>query len=263
MANIRLGDVATWYDVHGDGDGDGDGDRESLLLLHSGFVDSRMFAPVMPVFVDRFRVYTVDRRGHGHTPDVEGPLTYEAMADDTIAFLDKVVRGPAHLVGHSDGANVALLVALKRPDLVRRLVLISGTFHYDGNLPGTLTEFDEQTLRRMSIRHGEVSPDGEEHFPVLARKVLDMAATQPTLTSEDLRAVAARTLVIAADDDTVSLEHTIALYRGIPDSELAVVPGTSHLLIIEKSDEVYSLTAEFLTAPPTPTFMPVRRAPST
>ncbi len=255
MAYIQLGDVATWYDMHGNG--------ESVLLLHSGFVDSRMFAPAMPILVGHFRVCTVDRRGHGHTPDVEGPLTYEAMADDTIAFLDKVVCEPAHLVGHSDGANVALLVALKRPDLVRKLVLVSGTFHHDGNLPGTLSEFDEETLRRMSTRHGQVSPDGEEHFPVIARKVLDMAATQPTLTSEDLRAVAARTLVIVGDDDTVSLEHTIALYRGIPDSELAIVPGTSHLLVVEKPNEVYSLTADFLATQPTPTRMPIRRATST
>jgi pimeloyl-ACP methyl ester carboxylesterase len=254
MANIQLGDVATWYDVHGNG--------ESVLLLHGGFVDSRMFAPAMPFLVDRFRVYTVDRRGHGHTPDVEGSLTYEAMADDTIAFLDEVVCEPAHLVGYSDGASVALLVALKRPDLVRKLVLVSGNFHYDGVVPGTLNEFDEETLRRMSSRHGEVSPDGEEHFPVIARKVLDMAATQPTLTSEDLRAVTARTLVISGDDDMVSLEHIIALYRGIPDSELAIVPGTSHLLVTEKPDAVYSLTAEFLTTQPTPTRMPVRRATS-
>ncbi|MFD0631971.1 alpha/beta fold hydrolase [Catenulispora yoronensis] len=138
-----------------------------------------MFTPVLPFFVGDFRVYTVDRRGHGRTPDVEGPYSYETMADDVIAFLDKVVGGPAHLVGHSDGADVALLVALKRPDLVRRLVLISGLFHYDGNLPGTLVDFDEQTQSRMSARHGEVSPDGEEHFPVIARKVLELAATEP------------------------------------------------------------------------------------
>jgi len=254
MANIQLRDVATWYDVHGSG--------ESVLLLHGGFVDSRMFAPAMPFLDGRFRVWTVDRRGHGHTPDVEGPLSYEAMADDTIAFLDEVVCEPTHLVGYSDGASVALLVALKRPDLVRKLVLVSGNFHYDGVVPGTLNEFDEQTLRRMSTRHGQVSPDGEEHFPVIARKVLDMAATQPTLAAEDLRAVTARTLVIAGDDDMVSLEHIIALYRGIPDSELAIVPGTSHLLVTEKPDQVYSLTAEFLTTQPTPTFMPVRRATS-
>jgi pimeloyl-ACP methyl ester carboxylesterase len=114
----------------------------------------------------------------------------------------------------------------------------------------------------MSTRHGEVSPDGGEHFPVIARKVLDMAATQPTLTSEDLRAVAARTLVISGDDDMVSLEHIIALYRGIPDSELAIIPGTSHLLVTEKPDAVYALTAEFLTTQPTPTHMPIRRSAS-
>ena len=105
-----------------------------------------------------------------------------------------------------------------------------------------------------------LSPDGEEHFPVIARKGPRHGCdAAPTLTSEDLRAVAARTLVVVGDDDTVSLEHTIALYRGIPDSELSIIPGASHLLIIEKPNEVYSLTAQFLTTQPTPTLMPVRR----
>ncbi|MEV6771015.1 alpha/beta hydrolase [Nocardia sp. NPDC051030] len=253
MSNVQLGDVATWYDVHGDG--------EPVVLLHGGLVDSRMFAPAMPVLVGRFRMYTTDRRGHGHTPDIDGPLSYDVMADDTIAFLEKVVREPAHLVGHSDGANVALLVALKRPDLVRRIVLISGNFHHDGVEPELLEEILEpDTLRYLGARHGEVSPDGEEHFPVLARKVVEMARTQPTLTPEDLHAVAARTLVMAGDDDAITLEHTIALYRAIPNSELAVVPGTSHLLVMEKPNEVYGLIADFLSTEPVPTRQPIRRA---
>ncbi|WP_067696374.1 alpha/beta fold hydrolase [Nocardia jejuensis] len=253
MANVQLGDVATWYDVHGDG--------ESVVLLHGGLVDSRMFAPAMETLVGRFRLYRTDRRGHGHTPDVEGPLSYEDMAQDTIAFLEKVVGEPAHLVGHSDGANVALLVALKRPDLVRRIVMISGNFHHDGVLPSILDELTaEDTIRYLGARHGEVSPDGEEHFPVLARKVADMGRTQPSLTESELRAVRARTLVMSGDDDAVTLEHTIALYRAVPDSELAVVPGTSHLLVMEKPSEVYGLVSDFLSKDPVPTRQPIRRA---
>ncbi|WP_327143117.1 alpha/beta fold hydrolase [Nocardia sp. NBC_01327] len=253
MVNIQLGDVATWYDVHGDG--------ESVVLLHGAFVDARMFAPAMPSLVGRFRVYKTDRRGHGHTPDVAGPLSYDVMAEDTIAFLEKVVGEPAHLVGHSDGANVALLVALRRPDLVRKLVLISGNFHYDGILPGVLDGFeDPETLRYLAMNYGEVSPDGEDHFPIVARKLAEMWETQPDLTPEDLHSISTPTLVMASDDDSVSLEHTLALYRAIPNSQLAIVPGTSHLLVMEKPNEIYPQIAGFLSHDPVPTRLPIRRA---
>ncbi|MEU0540697.1 alpha/beta hydrolase [Nocardia sp. NPDC005978] len=253
MVNIQLGDVATWYDVHGDG--------EPVVLLHGGFVDSRMFAPAMPALVGRFRVYTTDRRGHGHTPDVEGPLTYEVMAEDLIAFLEKVVGEPAHLVGHSDGANVAMLVALRRPDLVRKLVLISGNFHHIGVLPGVMDGFeDPDTQKYLAGRYGEVSPHGETHFPVVAAKMLDMGRTGPTLAPEDLRDIPHRTLVMSGDDDAVALEHTIALYRAIPDSELSIIPATSHLLVMEKPGQVYAEIADFLGNDPAPTRQPIRRA---
>jgi predicted ester cyclase len=83
--------------------------------------DSRAFEGNLTGLAERFRVYRPDRRGHGRTPDVAGPISDNQMATDTIAFLEQVVGGPAYLVGHSDGAPVALLAALKRPDLVRRL----------------------------------------------------------------------------------------------------------------------------------------------
>ncbi|MBL1073367.1 alpha/beta hydrolase [Nocardia sp. 2] len=253
MVNVQLGDVATWYNVHGDG--------EPLVLLHGGFVDSRMFQPALPMLVDRFHAYVVDRRGHGHTPDVDGPFTYEVMADDMIAFLEKVVGEPAHLVGHSDGANVALMVALKRPDLVRKLVMISGNFHFSGVLPGVMDGFGSQeTIEFLGGRYGEVSPEGEDHFPVVAQKVVEMGRTQPALGADELAGVRARTLVVSGDDDAIALEHTVALYRAIPDSELAVVPGTSHLLVMEKPERVYPLVADFLLNDPVPTRQPIRRA---
>jgi pimeloyl-ACP methyl ester carboxylesterase len=110
---VQLGEVRTYYEEDGNG--------EPLVLLHPGGADSRAWEVSLPGLVDQFRVFRPDRRGHGRTPDIEGPLTYEQMALDTIAFLEQVVGGPAYLVGHSDGAPVALIVALMRPDLVRRL----------------------------------------------------------------------------------------------------------------------------------------------
>ncbi|WP_328411100.1 alpha/beta fold hydrolase [Nocardia sp. NBC_00403] len=253
MPYFQPGDVRTWYDVHGDG--------EPVLLLHGGFVDSRSFGPAVAMLTDRLRVFTADRRGHGRTPDLPGPISYDLMASDTIAFLDQVVGASAHLVGYSDGAIVAMLVAIRRPDLVRKLVLISGNFHYDGMTPGLLDGFMTGGLvQRLGPRYGEVSPDGEEHFPVVVDKLLRMMAEEPTLTEQQLTHIASPTLVITADDDAVTLEHTIALYRAIPDSELAVVPRASHLLVVEKPAQVYPLIADFLTIEPAPTLQPIRRS---
>ena len=191
-------------------------------------------------------MYTPDRRGHGHTADVPGPISYDLMAADTIAFMEELKTGRAHLVGHSDGANVALLVALARPDLVDQLVLISGNFRYDGLVSGLdLGELAANEF--LAEAYGEVSPDGRDHFPVVAEKIYRMASTEPTLAPADLGKVAARTLVMAGDDDMVTAEHTLELYRGIPGAELAVVPGTSHILIIEKPELCNQIILDFLT----------------
>src|SRR5215831_11808957 len=154
---VQLGAVKTWYDEHGSGD--------PLVLMHGGLVDARFFAPNLGALEERFHVYTPERRGHGHTPDAPGPITYQLMADDTIAFLEAVVGEPADLVGHSDGAFVAMQVAIQRPELVRRLVMISGGFDKSGGAMPDM-EFDvDQVTAFLGTAYGEVSPDGEEHFP--------------------------------------------------------------------------------------------------
>lgn len=188
------------------------------------------------------------------------PSPNDLMATDTIEFLEAVVGGPVHLVGHSDGAVAALLVALRRPDLVRRLVLISGGFHRDGQVPGADQIDVDQVVEAFGASYGEVSPDGEEHYPVVVEKIAEMALREPTMTPADLGGVTCRTLVMAADDDIITLEHTIALYRGIANSELALVPGTSHFLLQEKPAQGNTLIIDFLTTEPVPTVAPVRRA---
>jgi pimeloyl-ACP methyl ester carboxylesterase len=248
---VQLGELRTWYDQLGEG--------EPLVLLHPGMADARAFAPNVDALAAHFRVFTPERRGHGHTPDVEGPLTYELMAQDTIAFLEAVVGGPAHLVGCSDGATVALLTALRRPDLACGVVLVAGVFHADGWAPGVVdSEADPPSF--MAAGYGEVSPDGPEHFPLVVAKLHRMHTEEPTLTAADLNEVPNRTLVMVGDDDEVTLEHTIALYRGLGDAELAVVPGTSHGLLVEKPTLCNSIIVDFLTTDPVPTLAPIRRA---
>ena len=248
---VQLGTVRTWYDDHGDG--------KPLVLMHGGLTDSRFLEPNLGPLAERFHVYTPDRRGHGRSPDVEGPITYQLMADDTIAFLEQVVGGPVHLVGHSDGAVVAMLVAMQRPELVRRLVMISGGFDKSGEAAPDM-EFDsDEVVQFLGPAYGEVSPDGEAHFPVLAGKVGEMARNEPHVDPAELPRITARSLVMYADDDVMTLAHAVALFDALPDAELAVVPGTSHFLTQEKPHLVNALLLDFLTNDPVATVAPIRR----
>jgi pimeloyl-ACP methyl ester carboxylesterase len=132
-----------WYAEQGSG--------EPLVLLHGGLGDSRFFDENVGSLSEHFRVLTPDLRSHGRTPDVPGPFTFDAMTEDTIAFIERVVGEPAHLAGHSNGAFIASLIALRRPKLVRPLVLVSGGFHRDGFVSGA-SEFDVDAAVETSDR---------------------------------------------------------------------------------------------------------------
>jgi pimeloyl-ACP methyl ester carboxylesterase len=251
---VQTGAVRTWYDEHGQG--------EPLVLMHGGLVDARFLAPNLQPLADRFHVYTPERRGHGHTPDVEGPITYQLMAEDTIAFLEQVVRAPAVLVGHSDGAFVAMLVAMQRPELVSRLALISGGFDKSGEAMPDM-EFDvDEVVAFLGGAYGEVSPDGEAHFPVVVAKIGEMMKTEPRMDASELARVTQRTLLMFSDDDLVTMRHVVDMYEALPDVELAVVPGTSHFLTQEKPALVNAILVDFLTNEPVATVAPIRRAPA-
>jgi pimeloyl-ACP methyl ester carboxylesterase len=196
---VELGGVRMWYAEHGEG--------EPVILLHPGGagVDARAWAPNIAAIAGRFRVFTPERPGHGRTPDVPGAISFEHMAGDTIAFLDEIVGGPAHLVGCNDGAAVALLVALMRPELVPKLVLVAGVFHHDGWAPGVIDP-DQAPPDFLERLYAELTPDGADHYPVVVAKLAEMHAREPSLTQRDLSGVQSRTLVMLGDDDEVTLE---------------------------------------------------------
>jgi pimeloyl-ACP methyl ester carboxylesterase len=196
---------------------------EPLVLLHPATADAQAFAPNVPALEPHFRVLAPERSR-------ELPLTFETDVAATAAFIESEAGGPAHVAGCSDGATIALLLAVRRPDLVRRLVVAAGVYHHSGWLPGV------------------IPPDDALH------------QREPALTATDLAGVTSRTLVLIGDDDEVAIEHAAALYRGIPDAELAVVPGTSHGVLVEKPELCNAMLVDFLTKDPVVTYVPIRRA---
>ena len=158
MPYVDLLGHPTW--VHVDGD-----QGETVLLLHGGLSNSDAMLETIGRPLGRtYRLAAFDRRGHGRTADTGEPFHYSAMADETIAFLEHL-GGPAHLVGWSDGGIVALLVALRRPDLVGRIVAIGANYHFDG------------------VRHTELPDDG----PMVAMISTSYAERSPTERSTSQR----------------------------------------------------------------------------
>jgi pimeloyl-ACP methyl ester carboxylesterase len=252
---VTIGGHPTWV-------ADRAGPGEPVLLLHGGLgsSDDDLLDSIGPALVDRHRVVAFDRRGHGHTPDTDADFHYADMAAETIGVLEQVVGGPAHLVGWSDGGIVALLVALDRPDLVRKLVVVGANYHRDGVLP---IEADPQSPlgQALAANYSERSPDGPGHFATVLHKGLALIEAEPTLTTDDIAGITQPTLVMAGDDDVIRLAHTCSLYEALPRGRLAVVPGASHALPLEQPELVARLITDFLAATDPPdTLLPIRRA---
>ncbi len=248
---IDAGGINTYYEATGTGD--------PLVMLHGGFSTVETFGGLTPLIAERYRVYSPERRGHGRMPDLEGPITYEIMAQDTIAFLDAIDVGPVHLVGWSDGANVAMLTALYRPDLVRKLVMIGTAVNISGGAPWAQAMAEHMTVDHLPPMlidaYGELSPDGRDHFPIVFAK-LNRAIIDTTASLPDLAKISTPTLVMLGDDDLVTIEHADAMRRTLPDGELAVVPGASHGLPLEKPALVTALIFDYLSDEHPPKLMP-------
>lgn len=240
---VDAGGVHTYYEVQGSGD--------PLILLHGGFATVETWRGQAPALAERFRVYLPERRGHGRTADVEGPTGFGIMAQDTIAFMEALSIGPAHIIGWSDGGYVALELALARPDLVRRLVLIGTAANADGYTAET--QADNASLTPVSLppsiraAYDRLSPDGPEHFPVVFEKLAAVWRTEPSHALADLARLAPPTLLMVGDRDVLTVEHAAAMRDAIPDAQLAVIPGASHALLFEKRDLANRLLLDFLT----------------
>ena len=254
---VPVNELDMYYEIHGDG--------SPLALFHGamGTIDS-CFAGLLPALAATRQIVAVELQGHGHTADVDRPLSYQQMAADAAGLLEALGIEMADLVGYSLGGAVAMQLAMQHPGMVRRLVFAGGTsYRRDGLYPEMLAEpdpaADDLTSSTWHQAYQRVAPD-PGRWPVLVAKNSELDRTFAGWPDEDIQAMTTPMLLIIGDSDIVRPEHTMKMFRllgggvisdlaGLPGSQLAVLPGTSHVGLLDRVDWLQSMILEFLGAP--------------
>jgi pimeloyl-ACP methyl ester carboxylesterase len=247
-----------YYEIHGSG--------PPLVLLHGAFsAIGTSFGELLPALAETRQVIAFELQGHGRTADIDRPLSIEQMADDTAAALRHLGIAKADIFGYSMGASVALHLAIRHPDVVRKLVLASVTYNLSGVHPGLMEGLADMIPEMIfgSPGHEEytrIAPN-PENFATLFAKKTQMDRNIKDVQAEVIQSIKAPTLLIIGDSDLVRPEHAVEMFRllgggifgdtpaGLPNSQLAVLPGTSHVTLVHRADLLLSIIPPFFDAP--------------
>jgi pimeloyl-ACP methyl ester carboxylesterase len=219
------------------------GSGPTLVLLHGGGDSGEhSFERQLDVFSEHHRIIAPDQVGQGHTPDVAGPLTYSSMMQDTATLLKSLRLKRVDIVGFSDGGILALMLAIRQPELVRRLVISGVNVAPEGLQPEAL-----QGLRDAQIAKPKTVDE----------KLAKLWLTSPTeseLSLDMLSKIDRPVLVVSGDRDAITLEHTLLIFHALPRAELCVLPGTDHATFSGRPEWLNPIIGSFLDRPePEPT----------
>ena len=256
---VSVNGLKMYYEIHGEG-------SQPLVLIHGAFsAIGTSFGRLLPGLARHRLVVALEMQGHGHTADIDRPLTVERMADDVAAAIQQLGLEPADVFGYSMGAFVALQLVIRHPEVVRKLVLASVSYTLSGVHPGLMEGLGEMTPDMMfgTQWHDEylkIAPH-PEHFARLFAKKTEMDRNTRDLSPEDIQAIRSPTLIIIGDSDLIRPEHAVEMFRllgggifgdtpaGLPNSQLAILPGTSHVTVADRADLLLSIIPAFLDAP--------------
>jgi pimeloyl-ACP methyl ester carboxylesterase len=247
-----------YYEIHGEG--------QPLILLHGGLGGIAEFSALLPLLAESYQVIAVELQAHGHTADIDRSLSFEAMADDVAALIGQLGYKNADILGFSLGGGVALQTAIRHPEVVRKLVLVSAAFRREGvhseflaGMEAMNPESAGQMLETPMYQfYASVAPRLED-WPTLVGKMGDLMRGDYDW-SADVSKIAAPTLILAGDSDWIPPSYTAELYEllggGVaggfaPPStnQLAILPNTIHFTILARADLLLPLINPFLDAP--------------
>ena len=257
----EINGLEMYYEIHGEG--------RPLVVLHGAYMTIGGMGQIVPGLAEIRQVIAIELQGHGHTADIDRPITYEGMADDTAALLRHLGIDGGDVFGFSMGGGVALQLAIRHPGLVRKLVVASASYTSDGMQPELHRMIPSITPEMFAgspieAAYLELAPN-PGNFPRLVEKLKRLDTTPFAWPVEDIRGIEAPTLIVVGDADAVRLEHAVEMFRllgggamgdlaGLPKSQLVVLPGTTHFVppgsgILDRADSLLAMVPAFLDAP--------------
>jgi len=244
--------IQMYYEIHGTGD--------PLVVIPGGLMTSAMMGPLVSALAPSRQVIAIEPQAHGHTVDVDRPLGYEQLADDTAGLIDQLGLGRVDVLGFLLGAEIALQTSIRHPEAVRRLVVVSGRFRADGEYP-EIRAFEQSFAPDMPmlapLRDAYLAasppPDG---WVTLVTKMRQLLAEEFDWSAQ-VAAIMAPTLIVVGDADTVPVAHAVELFALLggetaaaamgnrSQAHLAVLPATTHFDIVQRAG-LPAIVSQFL-----------------
>ena len=214
------------------------GQGDPVILLHGNGENYTYFKNQIDVFAEKYRVYALDTRGHGKTPRGDSPFTIRQFADDLLGFMNEHHIERSHLLGFSDGGNIAMVFAIRHPERVDRLILNGANLNADGVRRSTQIpiEIGYRIAKRFSNKSDSARLNSE---------MLGLMVNDPNVDSKELKRISAKTLIIAGTKDMILESHTRLIAECIPDSRLTFIRG-DHFIANKKPDEFNRVVLDFL-----------------
>jgi pimeloyl-ACP methyl ester carboxylesterase len=218
----QINGIRMYYEIHGKG-------QTPLVLLHGGgSTIETSFHYLLPILASHRQVVAVDLQAHGRTSDRDSPVSFQQDADDVAALVRYLQIGKADFLGFSNGASTVLQIAIRHPDLVNKIVPISGVYRRDGLLPGFFEGMSKATLDAMpaTLRDAflKETPDSAKLL-VMFQKDKQRMIDFKDWSDEDLRSIKAPAMIISSDRDVITPEHSVRMARMIPGARLVILPG--------------------------------------
>jgi len=242
-----------YYEVYGQG--------KPIVLLHGSFMSIPLnWSHIIPLLAKDRKVIVTEMQGHGRTRDISRELSFEGMADDVSGLLKHLKIDSADILGYSMGGGIAFQVAVRHPEQVRRLVVLSSAYAHDGwwsDVEANFAAFNADMFKGTALRKQYDSLGNDPaHFPEFVRKVASINL-KPYDWSKDVKNIQAPILLAFGDDDGVRYEHALELFRakgggkmgdlhGLPKSRLAIIPGTTHIGMMQRAGWLIPMITDFL-----------------
>jgi pimeloyl-ACP methyl ester carboxylesterase len=243
-----------YYEIAGEG--------QPIVLIHGAFNSiNTAFSAIIPELAKKRMVIAVELQGHGRTGDIDRAFSFENFADDVAALLKYLKVDSADVLGYSMGGGTAWQLAIRHPGVVRKLIVISAVYKYEGWTPETrniLPMLTPQMFEHTPIKsdYDKLAPD-PKHFADFVNKMKKFVTTPYDFGADKIRAIKSPTLIITGDGDGVMPEHAVEMFRlrhgkylvdfgPAATTQLAIFPGTSHIFVMMHPDWLLSMMKPFL-----------------